>query len=92
VDTTGAWFWTCGHVVGNERDGFTTNYCWNGGLYATRQQAIRAGLKAYDSDDFNVGRIDKNRTLVWFGWMDEQHPEEDYAEVAEALGLPVEWA
>lgn len=51
-----------------------------------REAAISAGFETFGSDDFNVAQI-ADRKVVWFGWMDEQHPAEDRAAVAEALGL-----
>jgi hypothetical protein len=78
------WFWAAGHIVGNVHE-WSTVYGSDGELYPSREAAIAAGFKRADaSDDFNVGRVVSGE-LVWFGWMDEQHPPDEYGEVAADL-------
>jgi hypothetical protein len=79
------WIWTSPHIVGS-LDLWETVYDWDGSFHASREAAIKAGLELYGSDDFNVAHI-VNGQIVWFGWMEEKWPDEDYAEVATALGL-----
>lgn len=79
------WFAAAGHMVGNVHQ-WSMEYTWDGTVYPTRAMAISHGIGVFGHDDFNVGRLE-NGDLVWWGWMDEQHPEEDYAEAAEDLGL-----
>lgn len=79
------WVWVDGHIVGNPDTGYQCLYNWNHRSYGTRQKAIDAGIAEYGSDDFNVGFLEASR-LEWFGWMDEQHPPEDYPSVAEQFG------
>ena len=54
--------------------------------YWERGDAISHGFIEFGHDDFNVGKLERGR-LVWWGWMDEEHPSEDRAEVALALGM-----
>lgn len=84
-ETRNGWFAAEGHIVGNVNN-WTTEYCVTGKFYESRALAISAGFSEFRHDDFNVGRV-KNGRLVWFGWMDEKHPADDYHEVAAALGL-----
>lgn len=85
MSTETGWVWLDGHIVGNMERGYECLYNWNGATFTTQQAAMRAGLRDYGSDDFNVGHL-VNGTLVWFGWMEDQHPVEDYASVAEQFG------
>lgn len=66
-------------------DDYSWSYSWDGYLSPSRQAAIRLGLKTFGSDDFNIGRVENGR-LVWWGWMDEEHPD-DLASAAEGLHL-----
>jgi hypothetical protein len=84
-DRRNGWFATQPQIIGS-LENWTTHYIWDGETCESRGFAISRGFTAFECDDFNVGRIEDGR-LVWFGWMDEQHPVEDYAEVAAALGL-----
>lgn len=61
-------------------------YGWDQRYWPSKTQAVRAGYElANDTDDFNLGYVEEGR-LTWFGWMDEQHPVEDYPAVAEQFG------
>ena len=66
-------------------DDYSWSYSWNGELHPTRQAAIKAGLRDFGSDDFNVGQV-KDGVLVWWGWMTEEHAE-DLAGAAAGLYL-----
>lgn len=79
------WIAAAGHIVGTLED-YSTCYDWDGQFYTTRRAAISAGFRHFGSDDFNVGRVENGR-LVWWGWMDEEHPPEDRSAVAAELGL-----
>jgi len=73
------------HIVGNlER--YEICYSWDGTVHLSRQGAIRHGLREFGSDDFNIGRVSRDR-LVWWGWMDEEIDREDLPMIAAALGL-----
>jgi hypothetical protein len=78
--------WVClrGLIVGN-LETWTTVYYWDGVYHADKQGAVDEGFEITDTDDFNVGYVEKG-VLTWFGWMDEQHPVEDYAAVATQHG------
>ena len=79
------WFAAAGHIVGT-LDDWSTCWDWDGQTYSTQKAAIFAGFRQFGSDDFCVGRIQDDR-LVWWGWMDEEHPAEDREAVAAALYL-----
>lgn len=79
------WIAATGHIVGT-LDDHSTCYDWDGQTYPTRAAVIKAGFRQFGTDDFCVGRIEDD-VLVWWGWMDQEHPAEDRAEVAEALYL-----
>jgi hypothetical protein len=81
------WVALHGRIVGNP-ESWETVYRWNGEYYTAKELAIAAGCLEADSDDFNVGKVENGR-LVWFGWMDEQHPTEDYPAVAKQFGWHV---
>jgi hypothetical protein len=81
------WIAVSGHIVGT-LDDYSTCYDWDGQTHPTAKAAISAGFRQFGSDDFNVGRVEDEH-LVWWGWMDEEHPPEDRAEVAAALYLDV---
>jgi hypothetical protein len=83
-ESTG-WIAAAGHIVGTLHE-YSTCYDWDGRTYPTQEAAISGGFREFGCDDFNVGRIEAG-ALVWWGWMDEEHPAEDRPEVAEALGL-----
>lgn len=78
------WVFLFGRIVGNPEQ-WKTIYSWNGEYHSAKELAIAAGCLEMGSDDFNVGYVDKGK-LAWFGWMDEQHPIEDYPAVAEQFG------
>lgn len=82
--TQTGWVWLVGRVIGNPSD-WTTEYGWDGEWYLTREDACKAGLLGLGHDDFNVANIEGGR-MTWFGWMDEQHPEYEYADVAKQFG------
>lgn len=69
-------------------DGWGFGYDWDGERFKTLAKASKHGWRTRGSDDFNIGHVIGNR-LVWFGWMDEQHDEDNdtMAEIAEAIGL-----
>jgi hypothetical protein len=67
-------------------DNITFTYSWDGSTQPSRAMALDAGFRDVGSDDFNVGRIEDD-CLVWHGWMGEEHPADERAEVAVALGL-----
>jgi hypothetical protein len=79
------WFAAAGQIVGTV-DAWETVYDWDGSLHPSRDAAIKAGFRQFGSDDFNIGKLSGDQ-LVWWGWMYEEHPAEDRAEVASALGL-----
>lgn len=82
------WYVVTARWVGTSLDNITTVYHWNPDTpHSSRTKAVSAGWEVHGHDDFNVGRVEAG-ALVWFGWMDEEHPAEDRAEVAEALGVP----
>lgn len=82
------WIWTDPHIVGPSASGeYESVYYWNRNYHRTREAAIKAGLRNYGSDDFNVAHIIDGE-LVWFGWMDEPLLE-DLASVAAKLGFRV---
>jgi hypothetical protein len=83
VSTSG---WVClrGRIIGS-LENWETIYYWSGEFYADKQGAIDEGFRIDDTDDFNVGYVEKG-VLTWFGWMDEKHPKEDYAAVAKQHG------
>lgn len=87
---TQRWGWVAlsGSIVGNPESGYDTDYHWNGWFYATKDAAIAAGWQHRGSDDFNVAKVEYGQ-LVWFGWMDEKHPEKDYPSVAAQFGWGV---
>lgn len=74
---------TC-YPVGSLGD-YSWSYSWDGYLSQTRQQAIRVGFRCFGSDDFNIGHV-TNGVLDWWGWMDEEHPD-DLASAAAGLYL-----
>lgn len=69
------WVWVQGQIVGN-LENWTTCYSWDGKYHPTREDAIKAGFRELDHDDFNVARIEDGN-VVWWGWMEEQHPLDD---------------
>jgi hypothetical protein len=79
------WIAAAGHIVGT-LDDWSTCYDWDGQTYPSRSAAIGAGFQQFGSDDFNIGRIEDD-CLVWWGWMNEEHPAEDRVAVAADLGL-----
>jgi hypothetical protein len=84
MSTRKGWVALVGHIVGNPHQ-WSTVYSWNFLFYPNKKQAIRQGFIQAESDDFNIGYVD-NGKLTWFGWMDEQHPIEDYPAIAEQFG------
>jgi len=79
------WVALAGKIVGNP-ESWTTVYSWDQRYYQNKAVAISAGFTLADgTDDFNVGYVDAGK-LTWFGWMEEQHPAEDYPAVAEQFG------
>lgn len=83
-DTRSGWVALGGRLIGNLED-WSMSYDWDGLFHPSKAHAIRAGFERYDHDDFNVGHV-VHGCLAWFGWMDEQHPVEDYAAVAAQHG------
>lgn len=73
--------WCNNHDVG-------IHYSWDGERFNNRNDAIKHGFKLRDSDDFNIGQT-YGDDLIWFGWMDERHyeDEETMREIAESAGL-----
>lgn len=83
--TESGWVALAGQLVGNPSD-WSMSWNWDHVYHPSRAEAIKAGFPlANGTDDFNVGHVEAGR-LVWFGWMDEEHPAEDYAEVAKCFG------
>jgi hypothetical protein len=85
VDLNG-WF-AVRQALSGTLDAWSTDYYWDsrkGRL--SRADAIAEGLEAYGSDDFCVAHIVEDH-LVWWGWMDQEHPDEDRMEAAVGLGL-----
>lgn len=81
------WVALRGRVVGGPSDPYRIVYDWDDNYYESRGYAISAGFDLAESDDFNVARVENGR-LVWFGWMDEPHEEDDWPreELAERYG------
>jgi hypothetical protein len=78
------WVALAGHIVGTPQN-WETVWTWDEKYHPTRDAAVRAGFGLTGSDDFDLGEV-RNGILVWFGWMDKEHPPEDWAAVAGALG------
>lgn len=78
----------CGSIVGNMQDGFDVIYDWNRALYDKRTDAIAAGWKERESDDFNIGVVRGGR-LVGFAWMNDPMgaSADDLREIEEQIGL-----
>ena len=70
------WFF----VTGTHND-----YAWNGEYYGNKEAALLAGQQAVGSDGFNIGEVDQNGALIWFGWYDMMHPQCDWGAVASFL-------
>lgn len=86
VDGHGSgWLAATSYPVGSLAD-WSWSYSWDGQLHPTREAAIKAGFAGFGSDDFNVGQV-KGGVLVWWGWMDEEHPAEDRVSAAAGLYL-----
>lgn len=73
------------HIVG-DLERFEITYTWDGSVHLSRPGAIRHGLDQFGSDDFNIGRVSRDR-LVWWGWMDEEIDPDELPTIADALGL-----
>lgn len=88
VAVADGWYVVTAQWVGTSLDNIETVYSWDpSSRHASRTKAVSAGWEQHGHDDFNVGRVEAG-ALAWFGWMDEEHPPEDRAEVAQALGVP----
>lgn len=78
------WIIIVRQIVGSGGNWQTT--CrWDLERYATKSDAIAAGWRKLDHDDFNLGEVEGDR-LAWFGWMNEEL-ETDRGEVARQLSL-----
>lgn len=68
--------------------GFGINYSWDGARFGNRADAINHGFRTQGSDDFNIGQT-YGDDLIWFGWMDERHREDEdiMREIAAGCGL-----
>ncbi len=68
--------------------GYGISYSWDGQRFNNRDDAIKHGWELRGSDDFNIGQT-YGDDLIWFGWMDRRHHEDDdtMREIAEAVGL-----
>lgn len=77
----------CGSAWCNA-NGVGISYSWDGARFSDRKEAIRHGLQIRDSDDFNIGEVFGD-DLIWFGWMDKRHneDEETMRKIAEDVGL-----
>lgn len=75
-------------IVTTDNDSIAAVYLWDGKRFASREQAVGAGFRAFGCDDFSIGQV-RGKRLAWFGWMDESK-EADRAEVARQLQLDVE--
>lgn len=77
----------CASVWANER-GCGLSYAWDGERFNNRNDAIKHGLKTRGSDDFNIGQT-YGDDLIWFGWMDQRHDEDEdtMRDIAEDIGL-----
>lgn len=76
-------------IVGNQEHGFECLYGWDGVRHATHQDAVRAGWRSRESDDFNIGIVEGNE-LVDFLWMDQpMNDPEGMTECAKQNGLRV---
>lgn len=68
--------------------GIGISYSWDGERFNNRNDAIKNGFELRGSDDFNIGQT-YGDDLIWIGWMDERHVEDEdtMADIAEELGL-----
>jgi hypothetical protein len=79
------WVALAGQIVGTVEE-WHTEWNWDGQFHLTKREAIKAGYPlANDTDDFNLGKVENGR-LVWFGWMENEHPTADWTEVAQYFG------
>jgi hypothetical protein len=76
----------CQSVVGNDNDGFSIEYTWDGEKFNTSKAAIKHGFKLRESDDFNIGVLQHGR-LVQFRWMDAEVLDEDLTKIELRTGL-----
>lgn len=78
----------CAQVVGNPETGFEVAHHWDGRYFADKAAAISNGFSIRDSDDFNVGVIEKG-ALASMWWMDHQIDEtpESLREIAAECGI-----
>lgn len=72
-------------VVGNPEYGYGVSYTSDMRPFTYREDAIRHGLRARGSDDFNIGALDDGK-LSGFYWMDERH-DDDLSEIAKHLAI-----
>ncbi|VDS07536.1 hypothetical protein PARHAE_00713 [Paracoccus haematequi] len=77
----------CASVWCNDR-GYGFGYGWDRKRFNNRNDAIKHGWKIRGSDDFNIGQT-YGDDLIWFGWMDQRHYEDEdtMREIADAIGL-----
>ena len=68
--------------------GIGINYSWDGERFNNRNDAIKHGLELRRSDDFNIGQT-YGDDLVWMGWMDQRHDEDEETmrDIAEQIDL-----
>jgi hypothetical protein len=87
ASTADGWYVVRPAIVGSLEDWDTVYYWDSREVHPDRAAAIAAGLDFYGHDDWNVGQV-KHGALVWWGWMDEEHPCDDREYVAKRLGIP----
>lgn len=68
--------------------GYGFHYTMPSGRLGSHAAAVREGLRAAESDDFNIGKFQDGR-LVDLLWMNESvgEPPDVLAEVARAIGV-----
>jgi len=79
------WVVLVGTIISNETVDFHLAFSWDSELHTYQQDAIDAGLRKLGHDDFNIGYVEDG-CLLWFGWMRDQFPEEDYVNAAKQFG------
>lgn len=78
----------CQQIVCGPHTPIETVYGWNGEFYPHLNTAKRAGWKIRDSDDFNIGVVDKAGKLTAFTWMGEPIAGYDLDDIGAKIFLP----
>lgn len=61
-------------------------YRWDFEYFGTREEAVTHGFKTLKTDDFNIGTMD-GESLIALGWLEEDYPEENLAQIQGDIGL-----